>query len=334
MINTSGDISFRTAGFVAGKMLEAGQHVLVTERFGQFDPQGRNKSKTRKFRRIENLPRAIAPLAEGIPPAGRQVTFTDIECSLEEYGDYVKLSDVILDTHEDMTLQEMAKKCGRQAAETVEEVRINVLKGGSNVVYANGVASRTLVTSPATVNDFRKIARAFARNKAGKISQIISATAKVATEPVAAGYFVMGHTDCHADLRNLSGFVPVEQYSDAMKALPNEVGKLEEFRFILTAMFTPWEAAGVAGTTYLSGGVKPGSSLACDVYPLIVVAEDAYALVPLQGENAIQPFVVNPKPSSHDPLAQQGHVGWKTYQAAVILNQLWLTRLEVAATAL
>ena len=37
--------------------------------------------------------------------------------------------------------------------------------------------------------------------------------------------------------------------------------------------------------------------------------------------------------SDSDPLAQRGHVGWKTMQTAVILNDAWMIRLECAATA-
>ena len=48
---------------------------------------------------------------------------------------------------------------------------------------------------------------------------------------------------------------------------------------------------------------------------------------------ALTPMVVNPKPSDSDPLAQRGHVSWKAYENAVILNDFWMARLESAATA-
>ena len=119
-----------------------------------------------------------------------------------------------------------------------------------------------------------------------------------------------------------------------MKALPGEVGSLEEFRIILTPMFEPWEVAGAAGTTYLSSGVAPASSLGADVYPLIFVARDAYGIVPLQGFESVVPYVINPnKPTKSDPLAQLGYVAWKTYQTAGILNHSWIARLEVTALA-
>ena len=139
-----GDISPRTAAFAAKKLLERGQHQMVVERFGQMDPQGKNKTKTRAWRRYESLQRASAPLTEGVTPAGQQLTKTDIIATLEQYGDRLPLTDVIEDTHEDPVLNQMMKLVGEQASETVEELRINILKGGSNVFYANSVASRSL----------------------------------------------------------------------------------------------------------------------------------------------------------------------------------------------
>jgi N4-gp56 family major capsid protein len=332
--NTYGDISPRTAGFAKARLLERGQHLMVIERFGQVDPQQKNKTDTVKWRRYNSLPRATAPLAEGIPPEGRKLTYVDISATLEQYGDAVKITDKIKDTHEDPVLNESMDLCGEQSAETIEEIRINILKAGSNVFYANGVTARSSVNSPPTRGDFRKIYRYFRKYKAREISMIIRASAKISTEPVAPAFFALGHTDLDADIRGISGFIPVEQYSDSAKALPGEVGKIEQFRIILTAMFEAWEAAGASSTTYLSSGVTPSAAASADVYPMLFMAKNAYGIVPLQGTNSITPMVLNPgKPSKSDPLGQIGFVSWKTYQTAAILNQNWMARLEVAATA-
>jgi len=333
-INTYGDISPRTAAYAAARLLMRGQHDMITERFGQSRPIPKRHTKSIKFRRYESLPRATAPLAEGIPPKGRKLTYTDVTATLEQYGDFVELTDVIKDTHEDDVFKESFDLCGEQAAETVEVVRIAVMKAGTNVFYANNAGSRSAINSPGVRGDFRRIYRSFRRNKARQISKMVRASAKISTEPVNAAFFVLGHTDCDSDIRGLEGFVPVEQYSDSTKALPTEIGKMDQFRFCLTALFEPWEAAGTAGQTYLSGGEIVTSDTAADVYPLIVLAKNAYGIVPLQGQNAVKPAVRNPdQPAVGDELGQKGFVSWKMYQTAVILNQLWMARLEVAATA-
>jgi len=328
------DISPRTRGKAVRKLLERGQHIMTTERFGTVDPQPKNSSLTRKWRRYNSLPKASAPLADGVPPTGHKLTYNDITATLEFYGDVVKSTNIVHDTHEDPVLNEGMKICGEQAAETIEELRINFLQAGTNVYYANGVSTRATVNSPAVRGDFRKIYRYFKKYKAREIDEIIKASALISTEPVESAYFAMGHTDLDADIRGLSGFLPKAQYSDSSKALPGEIGKLEQFRVILTPMFDAWLAGGVAGTTYLSSGAAVSSSTACDVYPLIFVARDSYAIVPLQGYNSVDIGVVNPgKKTKDDPLGQIGFISWGTYQAGAILNQSWVARLEVASTA-
>ena len=72
-----------------------------------------------------------------------------------------------------------------------------------------------------------------------------------------------------------------------------------------------------------------------DVYPVVIVAKEAYGLVPLKGMGAITPSVLNPgQIDKSDPLGQRGYVGWKAYFAALILNQTWMSRIECAASSL
>lgn len=333
-LTTYGDISPRTAAKAARKLLERGQALMTTERFGYVDPQPMNSSKTRKWRRYDSLAPAVSPLAEGITPAGQKLSYTDVTANLEQYGDFVRLTDQVKDTHEDPVLSEATDVIGEQAAETAELLRIEILKAGTNVYYANGVTARASVASKVTLADFRKVVRGFRRNRARTISQIVKASALISTEPVAPAYFAMGHTDLEPDIRGLTGFVPTEKYADSSKALDGEVGKIESTRIILSPLWEPWLAAGASGTTYLSNGEIPSGSSAADVYPLVVTARNAYAIVPLQGEDAVDVMVKNPgKPSDSDPLGQRGFVSWKMYQAAAILQELWLARIEGGATA-
>lgn len=90
--NIYGDLTPRSAGHAAARLLKRGQYDLVIERFGQSRPMPTGKTKTVKFRRYESLPRSTAPLAEGIPPAGRKLVFTDIQATLEQYGNWRKVA--------------------------------------------------------------------------------------------------------------------------------------------------------------------------------------------------------------------------------------------------
>lgn len=321
-----GDISPRTAAYAVTAMLKRALPLLVLEKFGQTYVLPTKSSKTAKFRRYNALPLATTPLQEGVTPAGSKVTVTDVTVTLEQYGDYVPFSDVIEDTHEDPYLQQLEQILGEQSAQTVETLRWNTLKAGTNVYYANG-SQRTDVNTPITLALQRKATRALKRQNAGYITSIVASTPAFNTQPVEAGYIGLVHPDCENDIRGLSGFIPVKQYGNG-QAMEGEIGAVEDVRYIRSTIFAPWADAGGAKGTMLS---TTGTS--ADVYPVVYLARDAYGIVPLKGKSALSIAVVNPKPVSGDPLGQRGSAGWKTMQNSVILNDAWMVRAEVAATA-
>ena len=279
-----------------------------------------------KFRRYNALPNTPQALTEGVTPTGQALTVTDVTATLSQFGDRVTITDVILDTHEDQTLNEAVNLLGEQAAQMIEKMRFGVLKAGVNVLYGNGSA-RTSVNTAISINLQRRAVRALKRQNARFITSIVRSTPSFGTENVAPGYVALIHPDCEADVRQLTGFVPAEKYG-SMTPWENELGKCEDVRYVSSTIFEPWADAGGAKGTMLST-----SGTSADVYPMLFVGRDAYAIVALKGMFALTPMVVNPKPSDSDPLAQRGHVAWKSMQTCVILNDAWLVRCEVAATA-
>lgn len=328
---TYGDISPRTAAYAQKELLRRGLPYLVIEKFGQANSIPANSTKTTKFRRYNALPTTPQALAEGVTPAGSQLTSTDITATLVQYGDRVTITDVIEDTHEDPVLKEAMVLLGEQASQMIEKVRFGVLKAGTNVLYANG-ASRSAVNTPLVLSVQRKAVRALKRQNARFITNIVRSTPDYGTEAVAPGFVALIHPDCANDVRNLvdangkSVFTPAEKYG-TVTPWENELGKCEDVRYVESTIFEPWPDAG--GT---AGAMLSTSGTAADVYPILYLGRDAYGITALKGMFSITPMVVNPKPSDSDPLAQRGHAGWKTMQTAQILNDAWMLRAEVAAT--
>mgnify|MGYP005863651715 CR=1 FL=1 len=325
-VQTYGDISPRTAAHAVARMLTRGLPALVIEKFGQTYVMPNKATKVAKFRRYNNLSLALTPLVEGVTPAGKKVTVTDVTATLEQYGDYVTFSDVIEDTHEDPYLQEVSGVLGEQAAQTVETIRYNILKAGTNVYYANGSA-RSDVNTPLTLDLQRKATRALKRQNANYHTNVVASTPNFSTEPVEAAFVALTHPDVENDIRNMDGFIPTKKYG-TVTPWSNEIGAVEDVRYLRSTIFTSFPDAGGAKGSMLS---TTGTS--ADVYPVIVLARDAFGIVPLKGKDSLAIMVVNPKPAAGDPLGQRGTAGWKTMQTAVILNDAWMVRLEVAATA-
>lgn len=312
-----GDISPRTAAFAAKELLTRGQPYLVLEKFGQAKALPANNSKVMKFRRYNALPNTPKVLTEGVTPTSTQLTYTDVTATLSQMGEVVEISDVILDTHEDPVLNETVGLLGEQAAQMVEKMRFGVVKAGTNVMYGNG-AARNAVNTAITIDVQRRAVRALKRQNARQITSIVRSTPSFGTENVAPGYVGLVHPDLERDIRALPGFTPAEKYG-TITPWENELGKIDDVRYVTSTIFEPWADAGGAKGTMLSTG---GTS--ADVYPVLYVGKDAYGIIALKGAYAVTPLVVNPKPSDSDPLAQRGKAGFKTMQTAVINNQSYM----------
>jgi N4-gp56 family major capsid protein len=334
-VNKYGDISPRTATAAAKKLLRVAQPLMYLQRFGQEESQAKNTGRTRTWRRYESFPPVSAPLVEGVTPPGQVIRYTDVSVVLMQYGDLVRLTDVIQDTHEDPVLQTMMDRCGEQAAETTETVGWNALCGGTNVQYAASVASRALVNNKVSRGDIMKIERTLDRAGASPITKIITPTPDYGSKGIEPAYWALCHTDLRYDIRTASGFVSVVEYGSQATKVEGEVGAIDRVRFITSRLYKSIEAAGVSGTTYLSSGeTPPVGGAAADVYPIIVIGRDAYASVKLQGMDAVEIGVLNPGVvRGGDECGQRGSVSWKLWFAVVILNQAWLCRYEVGCTA-
>jgi N4-gp56 family major capsid protein len=321
-----GDISPRTAAYAEKELLKRGLPYLVLEKFGQAKALPANSTKVIKFRRYSALSNTPVALTEGVTPSSQQLAVVDVTATLSQYGGLTTISDVILDTHEDQTLNEAVALLGEQAAQMIEKMRFGVLKAGTNVLYANGSA-RNAVNTELTVDIQRRAVRALKRQNTRFITTIVRSTPSFGTENVAPGFVALIHPDLEASVRSLTGFVPAEKYG-TMTPWENELGKCEDVRYVSSTIFEPFANAGGAKGTMLSTG-----GTAADVYPILFVGRDAYGIVALKGAFALTPMVVNPKPSDSDPLAQRGHVSWKGMQTALILNDAWMVRVECAARA-
>lgn len=325
---TYGDITPRTAAYAAERMLARAYPHLCMAKYGQMQSIPKGKTKVVKWRRYNKIAVATTPLTEGVTPSATSVTNTDVTATLAQYGDRAQITDFIADTHEDPVLAEFSDILGEAAGETKETLLYNVLKAGTNVLYSNGSARNTLNTA-ITATVLRNAIRLLKRQNANMVTSMLSATDKVDTSPIPPCYIAFCHPDVERDLQAITGWIRVQNYGTWKPLGDNEIGSFENIRFLTSTLYSPFAAAGSAT---LNGMLSAGG-VNVDVYPTLVIGKDAFANVALAGAEAITPMVVNPKPSDSDPLAQRGHVAYKFYHAAAILNDAWMQRIESGATA-
>lgn len=333
-------------------MLEHAQPITVLGDFGTQREMPQNSTDTLVFRRtlpfgastsgttIENSSRYVGTpditasnfvLAEGVTPNSNTISFQDVSVQLQQYGVLFKYSSKTEQLYEDDIPGEMVKLTGETLAEVMELVRYGVLKAGSTVIYANG-SSRSAVNTAISLNAIRKAARTLESNRCRRVTSRLAPGVNFGTRAVQPAYVVFCHTDAVSDIRNLPGFTRVEEYGSFKPIHDREVGACEDFRFISSPLLKSFLAAGASVGS--SGMLSVGASNV-DVYPFIVIGEDAWGQVALKGMSAIKPVVLKASQTNHaNPLGQFGYVGASTWFATVRLNDAWMARIEAGVTAL
>lgn len=324
---TYSDISPRTNAFAVAELLKRGDANMILEKLGQVYTLPTKSTKTAIFRRYELLPLATTPLVEGVNPAGRKPVVTDVSVTVEEFGDFIPFTSVIEDTHEDPVLQQNQAVLRQQCVETVETLRYNTVKAGTNVFYANG-SVRTDVNTPLTLALQRQCTMALIAQRGEMINEMSKSSANYETQGIEESFVAICHVHISNDIRNMDGYTPVKNYAAGPK-YAGEIGAVEDVRYVRSVLFTPFADAGGA-----KGAMRSTTGTSADVYPVLYFAKNCFGIVPLKGKSAMTLIVHNPgSAGSADPLNRGGTIGWKLWHASVILNDLWLVRAEVAATA-
>lgn len=326
------------------EMLKHAMPIKVLSTFGMQKQIPQNKTDTVVFRRALPIDAGSngAPsittsnylLQEGVTPGSRTISYQDVQVTLQQYGVLMKLSRKAENMYEDDIPGDMVKLVGEHMASLEELIAYGVVRGGTNVVYANGSA-RTSVNTAITLNKLRQAARQLEAAFAQLVTEKLAASVNYGTSAVEPAYLVFIHTDMEADFRNLTGFVPVAKYGSQKPVHEREVGAVERFRIITSPYFKPFLAGGgtITAGTFLSNGGSTGTT--ADVYPTMVVAQEAWGQVALKGMGAIEPIYLPAKQITHaNPMGQFGYVGANFYKNAVRLNENWMVRLESACSAL
>ena len=350
-IQNYGTVASRNLIRAAQGMLEHAQPITVLGDFGTQREMPQNSTDILVFRRTlpfgasavgttiegsaryQGTPDITASnfvLAEGVTPNANTISFQDVSVQLQQYGVLFKYSSKVEQLYEDDIPGEMVKLTGETLAEVMEMVRYGVLKAGSTVIYANG-SSRSAINTAISLNSIRKAARTLESNRSRRVTSRLAPGVNFSTRAVQPAFVVFCHTDAVSDVRNLPGFTRVEEYGSFKPIHDREIGACEDFRFISSPLLKSFAGAGSAT---LNGMLSVGGSNV-DVYPFIIIGEDAWGQVALKGMSAIKPVVLKASQTNHaNPLGQFGYVGASTWFATVRLNDAWMARIEAGVTAL
>jgi N4-gp56 family major capsid protein len=327
--STDAGISQRTNVFAAREMLKHAAPVMVLEKTAVQKTMPKNKSDTIKFRRPVPFTAKTTPLVEGVTPDKTSFTYEDVSVGMKQYGDVIEITDVIEDLHEDPVGKDAAQQAGENIGRTIEALDYGIVRAGTSVFYANG-SSRTDVNTPLSLAKQRAVTRGLKAQKAMNSTSTIESSVNFATRAIEPSFIAVGHTDLENDIRGLPGFVPVSQYGHRKTFCDYEIGAVDDVRYVLSPDLEPFDDAGGA-----KGSRVSNAGTLADVYPILFFGKESWGRVTLRGHGSVSPSIIPVgQKTKDDPLGQRGFIGWKTWHAALILNQAWMARLEVAVTDL
>lgn len=298
------DLSPEMKTFYDKALLKFAKPNLVHDQFAQKRNIPKNGGKTIEFRRYSQLPKALHPLVEGVTPTGQNLNVTTVSATVDQYGGYITLSDVLLLTAIDNNLMEAIELLGDQAGRTLDTITREVLCSGTNVIYAGGAQGRTAITTAnkLSVDDIKKAVRELKVGLAKKIN----------------GYYVaIVHPDCVYDLENDDEWINASQYAGSTQIFEGEIGKLYGVRFVESTEAKIWAEAGASDIS---------------VYATLVMGANAYGTTNVEG-GGLQSIVKQlGSGGTADPLNQRATAGWKAIKTAEILYDDYLVRIESAST--
>ncbi|HEG42465.1 MAG TPA: N4-gp56 family major capsid protein, partial [Phycisphaerales bacterium] len=138
-ITTTTQIDPGTSPFYDRLLLERAVPMFHHLKFADVKTLPKGESDSIKWRRYSALTVATAPLSEGVTPAGQQLGKNDLEARVQQYGDYVHLTDIVNLVNQDPIITETTEVQGEQMGETFDNLtRDYFAANASQTTCSNG----------------------------------------------------------------------------------------------------------------------------------------------------------------------------------------------------
>lgn len=294
------------------ELLENARPQLLYSQLGKKQGLPTRHGKTVEWRKFNTFAPALTPLSEGVIPSGKTFGMTSINVHINQFGDYVTISDQ-LDMHAvDPIILGATEEMGAAAGETQDTLVRNVLAQGTNVMYAPKISGSTVTPVSARAN-----LDATAKLTPDVVNKAVTWLKKCkAPRYEGQWYLAVVHPSVTYDLRSSSEWIEAHKYAATRQIFTGEIGELHGCRFIENT-----EAPIIAASS---------SSGAPMVYLTLFFGKDAFAVI--DPESMGMEMIIHSRDEVGGPLNQFSSVGYKFETAAKILYQERLLRVESGST--
>ncbi len=154
MTITASTTSVDREKFLAAKLIARAHLSLVAASICDKLDQSKGTGLTAYFVRYERMNVPLAALTEGTDPTSTDFTLTEVTVTLDQWGDFITLTDVAELTTKHPLLQKCIELLADNAQRVIDrEVQI-VWLAGTNVQYGDGsVTTRATITNAMNISD-------------------------------------------------------------------------------------------------------------------------------------------------------------------------------------
>lgn len=226
--NPGNDLSPEMKVYYHDTLIDNAEPNLVYDQFGSKYPIPAHGGKTIEFRKYSPLPKALTPITEGVTPKGNKLNVTTLTATVQQYGDYIEISDVLETTAIDRNLQEATGLLGSQAGRTMDTVTREVVCAGTNKMFAPKVdadGKKTEILLRSEVTKESKLTPAVIRKAVAKLKRMNAV-------PINGSYVAIIHPDVTCDLTGDDEWIDSHKYAKPEEIYNGEIGRIAGVRFV------------------------------------------------------------------------------------------------------
>lgn len=308
------------------------------------------------WQRIENLAANTTALSE---PTGNTAwqngralvipTVNTVTSTPLKYGNAIQLTEEVDLIQPNANSMKMMDTLGANAGESLNELMINVYQTvtSTSVRVGGGVASAGAIVTEIQAADIKWAVNSL--NRASAMSYTPMGTSRDAynNQPIREAYYGICHPDVEEDIRDITGFVGVEQYGGYTATLPGEFGTVGGVRWCSSELAGVIEAD--AGGTSSTNSLRfTTTATACDLYDTFIYGREAIGTVGFDGgQHTTQTKMMYDtipavsliqhgagSAGAGDPYNEIITIAWKAWFSGAVLNDNWVKRVRTGATAL
>lgn len=284
--------------FYDTELLENARAEMYYAQFGKKQALPANHGKTVEWRKWNTFAKADK-LTEGVIPTGQKFGMSSKTGTINQYGTYAAISDVLEMRAYDDVIMGATEEMGASMAETQETLIRDAILTNTNVMYCDNVtlATGAVGTTPESCAEMEASATARSMLTATMVNKAVTYMKKNRVPRINGKYYAVIHPSVAFDLRESEGWLDPRKYSDPENLYNGEIGELHGCRFIEDT-FAPV----LGGSTYQNKATTK-------TYATYFFGKDSFGIIDPDGGAA--EMIVKDKSQVGGPLNQFSTVGYK-----------------------